>query len=161
MSWLREDGGSIAVSTVALLPLVLLTLAGAVDLGALRLEALRARSAADLAVVVAVNDQDDAELARTGRIRLAADAASVARAYFAANLETIRSALAVGSDEIAESADIASFSEVPTVDPLTGARYDAPTVRIAAAVPLRTPLLGALLGPRVTAISVRSAASAR
>src|SRR6266545_4895440 len=48
--------------------------------------AYRAGAAADLATIVAVGDQDQTELAYSGRLRLTADAAEVARDYFARNL---------------------------------------------------------------------------
>ena len=90
----RDEGGMAAITTIALLPLLLLVLAGVLQRGALRVSAARVRSAADLAVLVAVNDQDDAELASTGRLRLASDAATVAREYFARELEMSTSLLA-------------------------------------------------------------------
>ncbi len=62
------------VLTLVLAPLLLVTLAGVLQLGALRVAAARVRAAADLATLVAVNDQDDAELARSGTLRLSADA---------------------------------------------------------------------------------------
>ena len=74
MKLLHDDAGSVALTTIALLPLFLVVLAGVLQLGALRVSAARVRAAADLAALVAVNDQDDAELARTGTLRLAADA---------------------------------------------------------------------------------------
>src|SRR3977135_3299497 len=69
--------------------------------GALRVGGARVRAAADLATLVAVNDQDDAELARSGALRLAADAADVARDYFARELELSAPLLDGAADDIA------------------------------------------------------------
>ncbi len=118
-------------------------------------------AAADLATLVAVNDQDQAELERTGTLRLAAGAADTARDYFARNIEATASALAASASEIAASADIASFPTAPAIDPRTGARYDRPTVRLIASVPVKTPGLAVLLMPAVTTITIRAASSPR
>src|SRR5256885_16248415 len=87
MRWIRADRGTAMVLTLVIAPLLLVALAGVLQLGALRVASARVRAAADLATLVAVNDQDDAELARSGALRLAADAADVARAYFVRQLE--------------------------------------------------------------------------
>ena len=62
-----------AITTIVMLPLLLIVLSATFELGSVRVIAARARSAADLAALVAVNDQDDAELARTGRLVPVAD----------------------------------------------------------------------------------------
>jgi Flp pilus assembly protein TadG len=157
----HEDGGSAAVTTLVMLPLLLIVLVGALELGALRAIAYRTTAAADLATIVAVGDQDQAELARTGILRLAPDAADVARDYFARNLAATAPALAASPYEIAASAKVASFPAAPSIDPLTGARYDRPTVRLSAAVPVRTPAFALLLMPAVTTLTIRSASSPR
>src|SRR4029077_4282848 len=145
MSWLRDDRGSVMVLTLVLAPLLLVALAGVLQLGTLRVTAARVRAAADLATLVAVNDQDDAGLARTGGLRLSPDAADVAREYFARELELSSSLLDGAADEIAAAADVAAYPSAPAYDTRTGARYDRPTVRISAHVPVRTPLFGALI----------------
>ena len=157
----HDDRGTAAVITLLMLPLLLIVLVGALELGVLRAVAYRAAAAADLATIVAVGDQDQAELARTGRLRLAADAAETARDYFARNLSTASSALAASVTEIAAAADIASFPVAPSFDPRTGARYDRPTVRLIATVPVRTPGFAMLLMPTVTTLTIRSASSPR
>ncbi len=157
----HDDGGTAAVTTLVMLPLLLVVLVGVLELGALRAVAYRAAAAADLATIVAVNDQDQGELVRTGTLRLTADAAHTARDYFARNLSATAPALASDVTEIAAAADIASFPTGPSVDPRTGARYDRPTVRLIASVPVRTPGFAMLLMPGVTTIVIRSASSAR
>lgn len=157
----HDDGGTAAVTTLLMLPLLLAVLVGVLELGVLRAVAYRAGAAADLATLVAVSDQDPAELARTGRLTLAADAAEVARDYFERNLSAASPALAVSATQIAASADIATFPAAPSVDPRTGARYDLPTVRLIASVPVRTPGFAVLLMPSVTTLTVRSASSPR
>lgn len=161
MSWTRDDRGSALVLTLLLAPILLVALAGVLQLGALRVVSARVRAAADLATLVAVNDQDDAELTRSGALRLAADAADVAREYFARELELSSPLLDRGADEIAAAADVAAYPSAPANDARTGARYDRPTVRIAADVPVRTPVFGALIFRPVTVLHVTAVSSPR
>ena len=161
MRRLASERGAITVTALVVLP-VLLVIAGSVlELGQLRVLASRAGAAADLATLVAVDDQDVAELARTGRLRPSADAADVAREYFARNLAPIAPLLGSAPGTIAAESDVAVFGDVPATDPLTGARYEHPTVRLSALVPVRTPMLAAILASAVTRVAVRSASSAR
>lgn len=156
----RDERGSAAVLVVVLLPLLLTIVAGVVQLGAIRLLAARVASAADLATLAATDDQDAGELARTGALRLAPDAEAVARTYFALNLRQIAPHLAIAPEDAAAQADVAAFRVVPTVDPLTGWRYDHPTVRIVASVPIRTPAFGIAFSP-MTVLTVRAASAPR
>jgi Flp pilus assembly protein TadG len=158
---IRDEGGTAAVTTLVMLPLLLIVLVGVLELGALRAVAYRATAAADLATIVAVGDQDHAELVRTGTLRLAPDAADTARDYFARNLSASAPVLAATAEEIAALADIASFPTAPSFDPRTGTRYERPTVRLIAAIPVRTPAFAALLLPAVTTLTIRSASSPR
>ncbi|HET9808075.1 MAG TPA: hypothetical protein VFQ66_00170 [Candidatus Limnocylindria bacterium] len=158
---MRDDGGTAAVTTLVMLPLLLIVLVGVLELGALRAVAYRATAAADLATIVAVGDQDQAELVRTGTLRLAPDAADTARDYFARNLSSSAPVLAASAEAIAALADVATFPTAPTFDSRTGARYDRPTVRLIASVPVRTPGFAALLLPAVTTLTIRSASSPR
>lgn len=137
-----------AVMTVAALPLLIVVLTTTLELGSLRIVAARVRSAADLAALVAVNDQDDAELSRTGRLAPAADAADVARAVFAANLDPIAALLAATPASVAAGAAV---------------RVDTSpaTVRISATVPVRTPLFGALFFHPITDVAVSANGGAR
>lgn len=144
---MRAEGGSASLLSILLLPLVVLVLAAVIDLSLLRLGAARARAAADLAAIVAVNDQDDAVLGG-GTLRLAGDAEAVARQYLALNLAGIAPLLADAAASIASAADVAAFP-AGGVDPRDGALYDRPTVRIHAAVPLRSGALRSVLGPTV------------
>jgi Flp pilus assembly protein TadG len=158
---MRDDGGTAAVTTLVMLPLLLIVLVGVLELGALRAVANRVTAAADLATIVAVGDQDQAELVRTGALRLAPDAAETARDYFARNLSATAPVLAASAEEIAGLADVVSFPTAPSFDPRTGVRYDRPTVRLIATVPVRTPGFAALLLPAVTTLTIRSASSPR
>lgn len=161
MRALSSDQGTIALTALLVLPLLLVVLGTVVELGQLRVLAARIRAAADLATLVAIDDQDDAELARTGRLRPASNAAGVAREYFARNLAAIAPLLAAAPESIAAAADVAIFADPPATDPLTGDRYEHPTARLAAEVPVRTPIFAALLGAAVTRVAVRSAGAAR
>ena len=158
---IRGEGGTAAVTTLVMLPLLLIVLAGVLEVGALRAIAYRATAAADLATIVAVGDQDQAELVRTGTLRLAPDAADTARDYFARNLAPSAPVLAATVEDIAALAEVATFPTAPSFDPRTGTRYDRPTVRLIAAVPVRTPGFAALLLPAVTTVTIRSASSPR
>lgn len=131
------------------------------QLGALRVTAARVRAAADLAVLVAVNDQDDVALSRTGELRVAADAADVAREYFARELELSAPLLGGAPDEIAGRAEIDAFASAPATDPRTGARYERPSVRLLAEVPIRTPVLGALVFSPITVVTVLAVSAPR
>jgi Flp pilus assembly protein TadG len=161
LSWIHDERGTALVLTLVLAPLLLVALAGVLQLGALRVAGARIRAAADLATLVAVNDQDDGELARTGTLRLAADAADVAREYFARELELSAPLLDGAASDIAENADVAAYPSAPAYDARTGARYERPTVRIAADVPVRTPIFGALVLRPVTMLQVIAVSSPR
>ncbi len=158
---MRDEGGSAAVTTIVMLPLLLIVLAAALELGAVRAIARRAASAADLATLVAVNDQDEAEHVRSGALWLSSDAEQIARAYLAMNLAPSAQAFATSVDAIAASADVAVYRSAPAIDARTGAAYDRPTVRIVASVPVRTPAFASLMLPSVTTVTVRAASSAR
>ncbi len=137
-----------AITTIALLPVLTIVLTTTLQLGSLRVVATRVRSAADLAALVAVNDQDDAELARSGRLVPAADAVLVARAVFAENLEPIVALLAAAPADIAAAATV-RIDEAPA------------TVHITAMVPVRTPLFGALFFHPITDVGVLANGGAR
>jgi len=158
---MNDERGSVAVTVVVLLPFLLAIVSGVAELGALRVLAARIATAADLATLAATDDQDGAALVDTGGLRLAPDATLVARDFFARNLAALTPHLAVTPEAAAAAADVASFPTAPAVDPLTGWRYDRPTVRIAASVPVRAPALGLFLAPTATAINVRAASSPR
>ncbi len=146
---------------VAMLPLLLTIFVGVLQLGAARVLAARVAGAADLATLAAVADQDEAALVASGVLRPAADADAVARRFFALNLARIEPHLAVTPAAAARDADVRVFVDVPAVDPVTGWRYERPTVRIAAAVPVRTLASASLLMPAVTVVHVRAASAAR
>lgn len=154
---MNTEDGSASLLSILLLPLLVLVLAGVIDLGLLRLGAARARAAADLAATIAVNDQDDAALS-SGFLRLAGDAEDVARQYLELNLTAVSSLLAVDAASIATAADVAAFP-AGGLDPRDGARYDRPTVRIHAAVPLRTGALRSVLGATVVVHATAVAAA--
>jgi Flp pilus assembly protein TadG len=161
MTFARDEGGSLALVTLLLLPLLLVVLTGVLELGVLRVVAERARIAADLAAVTAVNDLDEGYLAATGRIRPAADAPSVAREHLAFGLEALSASLASTPGAIAGSADVGVFPTADLVDPLSGRSYPGPTVRIAVDLPVLTPGLAALMARPITVIHLFSASSAR
>lgn len=156
---MNREGGSATLITILLIPVVVIVLAMVADLGALRHAAARARIAADLAAVIAVNDQDDGALAADGRMRLARDAEQVAREFLRRNLAPLAGALADSPEGIAESAEIRTWAEGGS-DSEDGVVYERPAVRIRADVPLRTGALATWLGP-VVSIRARAVAVAR
>ncbi|MBM4433999.1 MAG: hypothetical protein FJ028_02610 [Chloroflexi bacterium] len=134
-------------ATVAvLLPLILVVLTGVLELGAARVVAERARIAADLAALTAANDQDETVLRSTGALRVPGDAGRVAREHLALDLAPLAGALA------ADPSSIAAAAEVTVADR---------AVRLRADLPVRTPLLGALLGRPVTVIELLSVGAPR
>jgi hypothetical protein len=137
-----------AITAIVALPLLILVLLTTLELGSLRVLEARVRSAADLAVLVAVNDQDDVELAHTGRLIPAGDAADVARAVFAANLEPIAAMLATSPAGIAGAASV-RVDSTPA------------TVHLSVTVPVRTPVFGALFFHPITDVSVVANGGAR
>lgn len=155
---MRDDQGNATLVAVVLLPLLVLVLGAVLDLGMLRRGAAAARAAADLASLVAVNDQDEAALAGRGDLVLAGDAESVAREYLARNLAPL-AGLGAAAWDVAAAADVAVIPD-GGIDPRDGSTYEGPTVRVIADVPLRTGLLRALLGPTVV-VRAHAAATAR
>lgn len=135
-----------SATVVVLLPLIIVVLTGVLELGAARVVAERARIAADLATLTAANDQDETVLRSTGTLRVSADAERVAREHLALDLAPLAGSLA------ADPASIAAAAEVTV-----GER----TVRLRADLPVRTPLLGALLGRPVTVIELLSVGAPR
>jgi Flp pilus assembly protein TadG len=158
---MRNEEGSAAVTVIVLMPLLVALLSGVIELGALRVIAARVSSAADLAALAAVDDQDAGALVSTGQLRLPGDAVAVARQFFAANLAQLAEHLVTSPDIAAAQADVAAFPDAPTIDPVTGWRYERPTVRIAAAVPVRVVSLTGLIFPSTVTINVRAASAAR
>ena len=158
---MRGQQGSVAITVVVLMPFLVGILAGIIELGALRIIAARVSAAADLAALAAADDQDADALVTSGKLRLSPDAVLVARQFFAANLEPIAPHLATAPDVAAKDADVVAFPDAPVTDPLTGWRFEQPTVRIAASVPVRTPMFGALLLPSIVTVNVRAASAAR
>lgn len=161
IAFYRDQRGSLALVTILLLPLLVVMTVGVLELGMARLVAERARMAADLATVVAVNDQDPVELARTGQLRLSPDAATLARQHLELNLVPLAQSLADTPDRIASAAEVAVFPVSGGQDPRTGERYEGPTVRLAFELPVRTPAFGLLLSRPVTGVQIVSASSAR
>src|SRR5262249_12007031 len=141
----RDDRGSAAVLVVLLMPLLITIVSGVVQLGALRVLAARVASAADLATLAAVDDQDEDALVRSGALHLSADAVDVARRFFALNLAQVSGLLDVSPDEAASRADIAVFPIAPAYDPVLDRTYARPTVRLVASVPVRAPALAIAL----------------
>ena len=158
---IRDERGSAAVLVIVLLPFLITIVAGVVQLGALRVIAARVSSAADLATLAAVDDQDDAALTSGGAIRLSTDAAEVARHYFALNLAQVAGLLDVTPEVAAARADVAAFPVAPAYDATLGRTYAQPTVRLLASVGVRAPALAMIGLPAVSTVDVRAVSSPR
>jgi Flp pilus assembly protein TadG len=137
---LRRRGQSVLYS-VLLMPVLMLVLALAVDIGSLQMQKLRLRYAVDLATVTAATEVDAGAYTNTGRLQLdAARAAATTRDYLERNLR--------GLANIADPAAVASAAEVtvvnrlPALDPYTGMRLDRPAVCARIRVAHRFALLG-------------------
>lgn len=144
----RQDEGLAVLYAALLIPTFLLLLALVVEIGALRVTRARLVAAADLAATAAVGEQDLPALARDGRYRVAPTAVAVARQMLARELAPLAERFADATPEA-----IAAAAEVVAGD-------DAPTVRVAFAAPVRTPLflLAALRQATTLRISVTAAA---
>lgn len=154
----RAEDGATTLLVALLLPVVLLTLLGVVELGRVRVIAERARIAADLATVTAANDQDGAELARSGSLRPAADAERMAREQLAANLAPLEASLARTAEAVSAAAEVSVLDGAGRIGQRS---YAGATVRIAADLPVRTPIFGFLLARPVTVVRLVAAATAR
>jgi hypothetical protein len=135
---LRRGGrGQSVLYVVVLMPVLLLVLAISLQVALLQLDALRLRSAVDLASVGGAAVVDAGYYGRTGRLRLDPRGAAVAaRAILARNL----SGVAAGRDATL-SAEIAVLNDVPARDPYSGAQLDRPAVCIRARLPVAAGLL--------------------
>ncbi len=158
----RDETGVAVLYTALLLPTFMLLLALVVEVGALRVTRARLTAVADLAATSAVNEQDLAALAADGRYRVSPLAAGAARDLLERGLEPLAARLADGASPHAAAADADIAVLAPgEFDPVSRRSYDAPTVRVAARLPVRTPLLTLAALRDVTHLSILSAASAR
>ena len=142
--------GSAVLYTIVLSPIIMLSLALAVEGGALQLEKERLRSAADVATLSAAASA--ASQGTAGHID--ADAAEVAtRTALIDNLTPLASDIAgTTAADIAAEAQVVVVTAVPADDPLQpGQTLEQPTLETRMAVPVRSGLLTvAGLPPMVT-----------
>lgn len=155
------EGGQVAVYAVLLFPMLMLVFALVLAVGTIEGLRTRTRAQLDMAALTATQALDPAALAAGQPPVLQADEAErLAREYLARNLAATGEALVASPSEIAAAAQIV-VSNVPGVDPITGASNTAPTVSIRIAAPAQIPLLGlAGIGPVVT-LTIDGSASAK
>ena len=133
----RATRGQSILYVVLLLPALLLILAISIQIALLQLNALRLRSALDLASVGAASVVDTAYYAQTGRLRLDPRRASAAaRELLVRNLASV-----TFGRSTALSAEITVLNEVPARDPYSGIVVDRPAVCIRARLPVAAGLL--------------------
>ena len=157
----RGERGQVAVYAVLLFPMLMLVLALVLAVGTIEGLRSRIRAQLDMAALTATQALDPAALA-AGQppVLQPAEAERLAREYLARNLAATGDALTSTPAEIAAAAEVV-ISNVPEVDPITGASTTVPTVSIRINAPARIPLLGlAGIGPIVT-LTVAGSASAR
>ena len=155
------ERGQVAVYAVLLFPVLMLVLALVLAVGTIEGLRTRLRAQLDMAALTATQALDPAALA-AGQppALLVGEAERLAREYLALNLAATADALVASPSDIAAAADVV-VSNVPGVDPITGASNTAPTVSIRVSAPARIPLLGlAGIGPVVT-LTIVGSASAR
>jgi Flp pilus assembly protein TadG len=158
----RADAGSQRGSgvlyAVVLSPILLLSLALAVQLGALQMERQRVRSAVDEAAVVAATR---ATAMTQSRVSLdPATAKTLMRTALADNLRSFEGEFAgVTADQVARDARIEYVVDVPHADPLLpGHTVSRPTLEAEVRIPMSSGLLGlAGVPPTVTLTIITSA----
>ena len=151
--------GQSVLYSVLLMPILILVLALAVDIGSLQMQKLRLRYAVDLATVTAATEVDAGYYHRTGRLRLDPSiAAATAREYLLRNLSGL--AETPNPAAIASTADVTVVNRVPALDPYTGTRLDRPAVCARIRVPHRFDLLG-WIGLRSVDLTVAADAEIR
>jgi hypothetical protein len=154
-----KSKGQSVLYGVLLMPVLLLILALAVDVGSLQLEKLRLHYALDLATLTGATAVDQNFYSSSGRLRLDPTAAStITRNYLGRNV----SGLPDGPAPLAlpDQAEIVIVNQVPGRDPFSGAQLDRPGVCARIRVYHRFSLLS-LVGIRGTDISVTSDAEIR
>lgn len=155
------ESGAISGMTPLLLGLCLLLGALVIDINAVRGQRLRFGDALEQAAVVAAGEIDAHHLAANGEIRLATEAAIVAREYLRRNLRSLDGQIAETSAEaVASSAEIA-VTAPGAIDPIRNRGVAAPTVSIRAEIPVRTGLLGLAGLPATRALRITASATTR
>ena len=156
-----DERGAIAGLTPLLLVLCLLLGALVIDINAIRGQRMRFGEALEQAAVVAAGEIDAPYLAASGEIRLATEAATVAREYLRRNLQSLNRQIADSSAAaVAASAEIA-VTAPGAIDPIRNRRVAAPTVSIRAEVPVRTGLLRLAGLPAIRALPITASATTR
>jgi hypothetical protein len=155
------ERGQVAVYAVLLFPMLMLVLALVLLVGTIEGLRTHLRAQLDMAALVATQALDPVSLAGGEPPRLQVDEAErLAREYIARNLAASSDVLVASPSEIAAAAQVV-VSNVPGIDPITGASNVAPTVSIEISAPARIPLLGlAGIAPVVT-LTIDGSASAR
>lgn len=137
----RRQRGSAVLYVIVLSPVLLLSLALAVQLGALQLEKERLRSALDEAVVVAASRA--AAVDSAGAQVDGARAAALLRTSLDDNLRPLEDQIdGLSPEAVAAAAEVAVVGDVPALDPLgSGALLRRPTLEARVRIPVRTGLL--------------------
>jgi Flp pilus assembly protein TadG len=137
----HAQAGSAVLYAIVLSPILLLSLALAVDAGALQLQKERLRSAVDEAAVVAATAT--AQAGDTGVNLDRAGAVALVRSALVDNLAALQGDIdGLTAVDIARAADVAVVTQVPSPDPLDATRIvPRPAIEVRVRVPVRTGLL--------------------
>lgn len=153
--------GSAVLYAVVLSPVLLVSLALAVQLGALELQRERVRSAVDEAAVVAATRA--ASTSQTGIGLDGANATSMMRTALIDNLSGFQDQFAgVTATQIAEGAEIYVIVNVPAADPFDASRILVrPTLEARVRVPVATGLLTLANVPTTLTLTLTTSADLR
>jgi uncharacterized membrane protein len=156
-----RERGSAVLYTILLSPILMLSLALVVEVGAIQLTKERLRSAADMATVDAAAQA--ANSAFSGRLDPAvADAAT--RQALVDNLSPLESQISGGATalSVADDATVYVVTSVPAADPLhPGQVLTVPTIESQIQVPINTGLLAAAVLPQQVTLTIDSIATVR
>jgi len=152
--------GSSVLYAVVLSPILLLSLALAVEVGVLQLTKQRLRSAVDQAAVVAVAGR--AQAGPHAQLDRGA-AAALLRTALAENLRPLAHDIdGISADDVASNADVAVITEVPAPNPFDpSALVRRATVEVRARIPVRTGLLSVAGVPATVTLTLVAAADLR
>jgi hypothetical protein len=133
--------GSAVLYAIVLSPILLLSLALAVEAGALQLQKQRLRSAVDAAAVVAASGTAQAD---GGGVNLDRErAVGLLRSALVDNLSALQGDIdGMTAADIARAADVIVVTQVPSPDPFDTTRtLPRPAIEVRVRVPVRTGLL--------------------
>ncbi len=155
----RRQRGSSVLYVIVLSPIIFLSLALALEAGALQMQKERIRSAVGMATI---NAASVGATVQNGPGFSQAATENAARLSLEDNLEPLREQF-VGETpaSLAAAADVFVVTDVPSNDPLGSGVVERPTVEIRLHVPVRSGLLSAAGLPPTLTLTVSASADLR